>query len=134
MSDVLIKVFVDVLSALYSDSLEGNVYGFDTHLSHGSQGFGGQELVTSVHSGDKIFWSAISLECEAPITLSGVEFHSEEFSSVPVQQNGLHVMQMITPEITSLQPYTLHFTFGKHGKEMSLASGFTLCPIGESHV
>lgn len=134
MADVLIKVFVDVLSALYSDSLDGNVYGFDTHLSHGSQGFGGQDLVTLVSPGDQVFWSAISLECEAPITLSGVEFHSEEFASVPIHHNGLQMMQMITPEFTSPQPYTLHFTFGKSGKEMSMESGFTLSPIGDSHV
>ncbi len=128
MSKVLIKVFVDVLSALYSDSLEGNICGFDTNRFHGSQGFGGPELSTAVHAGDQVFWTPIALECEAPIALKGIEFQSPGFSASFVDRMDFHILQTTVPDFSTIEPYTLHFTFGNHGRTMQYPSGFTLRP------
>jgi hypothetical protein len=133
MSKVLIKVFVDVLSALYSGSLNGNICGFDTNRIHGSQGFGGQDLSTAVKPGDQVFWTPVSLECEAAISLTGIEFQTSSFSAAPLDPKGGHLFQLTVPEFSGIEPYTLHFTFGKHGKTMQFPSGFTLRPIEDHH-
>ena len=129
MSRVFIKVFVDVLSALYTDSLEGNICGFDSHRSHGSQGLGSPNLSTAVQPGDEVFWTAISLECEAHLVITRAEFTSPDFLAVPTKGNGWGVLQMTVPEISSPVPYSLNFTFGNNGKTMQYSRGFSLRPI-----
>lgn len=133
MSDGLVKVFVDVLSALHAQSLEGNIFGFDTNLASGSTGLGGPSLSTAVEPGDHLIWTAIPLECEAPVTLTGVEFTRPEFVPVLRKRAGVTTIRLIVPEFDTVEPYTLTFAFGRHGKVMHFTSGFTIRPIEAHH-
>lgn len=133
MSEVVIQVMVDVLSGLYADSLEGHVYGFDTNRPYGSEGMGGAQLATVVRPGDQIFWTPVTLECEAAIELAGIDFENSECIVEAHTAHGRRYLTMTVPDISKPEAYTMHFAVGRNGRTMSYPSGFTIRPMEEAH-
>lgn len=69
---VSITAVVDAVGALAQESLQGNLYMYDTNKTEGSTGFGTGELRTRVQSGDQLVWSVLALECEAFVAIDEI--------------------------------------------------------------
>jgi len=133
MADVVVRVFVDALSALYADSLQDSVFGFDSRRAFGSQGLGGPNMSTAVQEGDRIFWLAVSLECEASVHLQSIEFENPGLKASRVNVAGVSVFSMTVPELTSVEPYSVAICVGTNGKAMQHSSGFSIRPAEAVH-
>jgi hypothetical protein len=133
MADVVVRVFVDALSALYADSLEDSVFGFDSRRAFGSQELGGPNVSTAVQGGDRIFWLVVSLECEAFVHLHSIEFENPALVPTPVSVDGVSVFTLTVPTLTSVEPYSLDICVGTSGKTMRHSSGFSIRPAETIH-
>jgi len=133
MADVVVRVFVDALSALYADSLQDSVFGFDSRRAFGSQGLGGPNMSTAVQEGDRIFWLAVSLECEASVHLQSIEFENPALRATPVSVDGVSIFAMTVPELNSVEPYSIDICVGTSGKAMKHSSGFSIRPAEAVH-
>jgi hypothetical protein len=69
---ITIASVIDVVGALATDSLSGQVYFMDTNKSNGSTGQGTASLKTMVSKGDRLVWTVIFLECEAYAAIDNI--------------------------------------------------------------
>jgi hypothetical protein len=69
---ISISAVVDVVGALASGSLGGNLYLLDTNRDNGSTGAGTETLRTRVQAGDRVQWSVFALECEAYAAIADI--------------------------------------------------------------
>lgn len=74
---ISILVIVDVVGALASDTLDGNIYLIDNNQKNGSTDEGTDQLKTQVEVGDKILWNILPLEPEAFATVSDIVIDPE---------------------------------------------------------
>src|SRR5262245_48055164 len=74
---ISITAVVDVVGALATRSLHGNLYLLDTNRTGGSTDLGTEELKTRVQGGDQILWTVLPLECEAYASIDGIVIDKE---------------------------------------------------------
>ena len=72
MSQVVIKLAVDVVGALESQSMDGNVFAIDTNRRLGSLGNGTDGLQTAVSPGMGISWMIAMIECEVYASIENI--------------------------------------------------------------
>jgi hypothetical protein len=133
MADVFVKVFVDVLAALYEDSLHGNVFGFDTNVPYGSVGNGTSSLGTAVQPGDHVYWRAVPLECEATVQIEAVDFAGGDIKAELHDSNGFSYWSATVSDIPATTAYSLRLGIGRHGKVLEFNDRFTLRPMEVHH-
>ena len=134
MSQVTIKLMVDVVGALESGSLSGNLFAFDTHRRLGSQGIGTDALQTAVARGTRIMWVIAPLECEAFVSLEDIVIDravcEPELNSYP----GSSVTYWIgtVKKAAPLTSYDLVFSLGSHGRSMVHPARLALISLGKT--
>lgn len=129
MSDVIVKMFVDVLAALHHNSLPGHVHGFDSARPSGSAGQGTYAPRTRVREGDRVFWIPLSLECEAHIAIVSVDVGTGAQQPEPFPWRGATCWGLTATGLPPVLPYSLVFELGHLGRRLTLGSGPALvCP------
>ncbi|MCX6461371.1 MAG: hypothetical protein NTZ03_13825 [Actinobacteria bacterium] len=135
MTDVVIKMTIDVLAALHEDRLDGNMFAFDTARSAGSHGLGTSALATAVKPGDRLLWLLIPLECEAEATIDGISIpgmlaapRTETESSI-METSAWHCS---VGTIDEALPYSITLTLGRNGRELTLVDSLSLIPSSHS--
>jgi hypothetical protein len=73
---ISITAVVDVVGALATRGLSGNLYLLDTNKTGGSTGIGTEELKTKVKKGDQLLWTVLPLECEAYASIDDIMIDS----------------------------------------------------------
>ena len=63
---------VDIVGALSTETLEGNIYFMDTNKAGGSKDLGTESVKTAVKKGDRVIWGVQALECEAFAAIHGI--------------------------------------------------------------
>lgn len=74
---ISICAVVDSVGTLATRSLSGNLYLYDTNKTEGSDGFGTEQLRTRVSAGDQLLWSVLALECEAYVSIDGIDIDAD---------------------------------------------------------
>jgi hypothetical protein len=74
---ISISAVVDVVGALATRSMSGNLYLLDTNRAGGSTGIGTEELRTKVQEGDQLLWTVLPLECEAYVSIDDIVIDRE---------------------------------------------------------
>ena len=69
---ISVNAVVDVVGALATGGLSGNLYLLDTNRRNGSTGIGTEELKTMVKKGDQLVWTVLPLECEAYVSIHNI--------------------------------------------------------------
>lgn len=77
MRQITIRLVVDVVSVLETESLTRHLFMFDNNRLHGSIDQNTSHLATAVAPGDQIIWSVVPIECEAYAALSAVDVPAE---------------------------------------------------------
>jgi len=92
---ITIASVIDVVGALATDSLSGQVYFTDTEKASGSTGHGTENLKTMVSVGDVLVWTVTFLECEAYAAIDEIIIdkkysnHKRRFMKVQMSPTGL---------------------------------------------
>lgn len=115
---VVVKLFVDVLAALYQGQLAGNVFGFDSNRPYGSSGQGGDRTATVVHPGDQLLWSSLSLECEAFVDIVAIRVPG---AAATVRQfQGSQFWSTRVPPLAGPTHYRVSLELGHIGRRLDL--------------
>lgn len=77
MSTVNVLIAIDVGLALSQQNLNSCVYMVDTNGYIGSNGEGGSELQTTCVNGQTIIWTAVSIDPNLPVTISGFSSNND---------------------------------------------------------
>ncbi|MDI2126449.1 hypothetical protein [Yinghuangia seranimata] len=112
---ISITAVVDCVGALASDSMQGNLYFYDTNKAGGSAGFGTEALRTKVSRGDQLLWGVLALECEAFVAIEGIEIDRDICEPVRKVYPGTDVAYWIgTVKKDTAQPipYLIRFQVG----------------------
>jgi hypothetical protein len=91
---ISILLVVDVVGALSSGALDGNIYLFDSNRRNGSTGEGTQELTTKLHAAKgevAVLWNIISLDPEAFVSISNIQTDSKYMDAVSHTYEGSDV-------------------------------------------
>jgi hypothetical protein len=130
MSQVAIKLVIDVVGALESGSMIGNIFALDTNRRGGSQGNGTDALQTAVSRGTKITWMIAPLECEAFVSLDGIV--AEKAVIEPLRQqfpgSSISYWSGTVKRVPRPTSYDLVFTIGSFGKQMVHTARLGLIP------
>ncbi|RJF75406.1 hypothetical protein D4Q52_09485 [Rhodopseudomonas palustris] len=128
MNTIAIVSVVDVVGALAANDLTGSFYLFDDNKSKGSRDEGTEALQTRVSKGDQVVWTSIPLECEAYISISGVEIDKKYKDYCDVRKdvypgtNVVYWLGEIRKELDGPIPYTLKFKLGSHKGEFAIST------------
>jgi len=121
---ISIRAVIDVVGALATGSLSGNLYLLDTNRANGSTGIGTESLRTRVRKGDQVLWTALPLECEAFASIEDIvvdkEFCMVESRTYP----GTDVSYWIgtVKRDTEIATYYIKFKLGTRMEAMTTAS------------
>lgn len=128
MNTIAIVSVVDVVGALAANTLAGSFYLFDDNKSRGSLDEGTEVLKTKVFKGDQVVWVSIPLECEAYISISGIEIDKKYKDYCDVKKevypgtNVVYWLGDIKKELDGPIPYTLKFKLGSHKSDLAISS------------
>lgn len=128
MNTIAIVSVVDVVGALAANTLSGSFYLFDDNKSKGSLDEGTEALKTKVFKGDQVVWISIPLECEAYVSISGVEIDKKYKDYCDVRKdvypgtNVVYWLGDIKKELDEPIPYTLKFKLGSHKGDLAISS------------
>jgi hypothetical protein len=130
MSHVAIKLVIDVVGALETGSMNGNIFALDTNRRGGSQGNGTDALQTAVSRGTKITWMIAPLECEAFVSLDGIVADKAVIEPMRQQFTGSSISYWsgIVKRASRASSYDLVFTIGSFGKQMVHTARLGLIP------
>jgi hypothetical protein len=120
MSQVSIKLVIDVTGALQSGSLSGNIFALDTNRRGGSQGNGTDALQTAVSRGSEITWMISPLECEAFVSLDHIVTDKSVVETMRHQFPGTAISYWrgTVKRVAHPTSYDLVFTIGSFGRQM----------------
>src|SRR5580700_3280931 len=136
MDTIAIVSVVDVVSALAADTVAGSFYMVDNNKTKGSKDEGTEILKTKVRKGDQVVWISIPLECEAFVSITGIEIDKKfrEYcdlkKGVYPDTNVVYWLGDIKKELDVAIPYNLKFKLGSHQSDMATTSSPSL--IGET--
>jgi hypothetical protein len=121
---------IDVVGALATDSLDGQVYFMDTNKENGSKEQGTDQLKTMVSKGDRLVWIITPLECEA---YAAIEDITIDISYCKPERNfydGTNISYWVgtVKKNVSLLPYSIKFKVGTRDEPIATTS--SLCLIG----
>lgn len=137
MNTIAIVSVVDVVGALAANNLSGSFYLFDDNKRKGSLDEGTELLKTKVFKGDQVVWISIPLECEAYVSISGVEIDKKYKDYCDVRKdvypgtNVVYWLGDIKKELDGPIPYSLKFKLGSHKGDLATSNAPTL--IGDPH-
>jgi hypothetical protein len=138
MDTIGIVSVVDVVSALAAGTVAGSFYMVDNNKTKGSTDEGTEILKTRVRKGDQVVWISIPLECEAFVSITGIEIDKKfrEYcdlkKGVYPDTNVVYWLGDIKKELDVAIPYNLKFRLGSHEGDMATTSSPSL--IGETPV
>ncbi|MDB5655654.1 MAG: hypothetical protein JWQ94_3267 [Tardiphaga sp.] len=136
METISIISVVDVVGALAADMVAGSLYLVDNNKAGGSKDEGTEMLQTMVRKGDQVVWVSIPLECEAFISITGVEIdkkfreYCDPKKGVYPDTNVVYWVGEIKKDLDVAIPYTLKFRLGSRRGDMATTSFPAL--IGEA--
>lgn len=130
MSQVTIKLVVDVIGALENGSLAGNLYAFDTNRRAGSQDNGTDALHTAVTRGTHVTWMIATLECEAFVEIDDIKMDAALCEPERKSFPGSSIIYWSgrvkkTPQDAN---YDLVLNVGTHGRRMVHSATLALIP------
>lgn len=124
MKTISIMAVVDVVSALSHETLADNLYLVDDNRLGGSRGEGSAALQTKVAKGDRIVWTALTLECEAYGAIADIAV-DPAFCTVEKcayrDSNVVCWIGEVKKDIDQPLPYTLIFKLGSRSQLMAAA-------------
>lgn len=112
---VSIAAVVDVVGALATLGMHGNLYLYDTNKPVGSTGLGTEELRTKVRAGDQLLWSTFALECEAYVAIEDIAIDPAVCEPVRKVYPGTDVSYWIgtvKKDDVAATPYRITFRLG----------------------
>ncbi len=121
---ITIKSVVDVVGALAADTMNGNMYMYDTNKLNGSTGHGTEQLRTVVRKGDQVIWNALPLECEAYVGIDGIEIDKEFCDIEKKTYPGTDISYWIgtIKKDTKITAYHIRFKLGTREAPVTTAS------------
>ncbi len=129
---ITIGAVIDVVGALATDSLQGQIYFIDTNKENGSLGQGTEYLKTAVAKGDRVVWLVQPLECEAYAAIDDIIIDKDYCEPEKKVYEGTDVsfwVGTIKKDI-SMIPYSVKFKVGTRAE--SIGTNPTLCLVGQS--
>jgi hypothetical protein len=128
---ITIASVIDVVGALATDSLKGEVYFTDTEKANGSTGHGTDSLKTMVAAGDRLVWTVTFLECEAYAAIDEIIIDEKYCEPEKKVYEGTDVSYWsgIVKKNVSLVPYTIKFKVGT--RDESIATATPLYLVGK---
>lgn len=120
MRQITIRLVIDVVSALETETLTGHLYMFDNNRLHGSLNQNTGSLATAVAPGDQIIWSVVPIECEAYAALSAIDVPAEFCEVTKSTYPGTNVsywIGVVKQPVDDL-PYALTFELGTKSTTM----------------
>jgi hypothetical protein len=136
MQTIAIVSVVDVVGALADDTLTGSIYLIDDNKANGSTDEGSEVLKTKVKKGDQLVWVCVPLECEAYVSITGVEIdekyreYCDPKKAVYPGTNVVYWLGEITKELDVIIPYNLKFKLGSHKDDMATTASPSLIGDG----
>lgn len=114
MKTITIISLVDVVGALASGTIGGNLYLLDNNRLGGSSGEGTEVLKTMVNEGDQLVWTVMSLEPEAYASIDGILIDSDYCEPEQKTYEGSDVTYWVGKVKKKLQtvPYKLKVAVG----------------------
>ncbi len=132
MDTISIISVVDVVGALADDTLAGSFYLVDNNKGRGSRDEGTEILKTKVRKGDQVVWISIPLECEAFISITGVEIdkkfreYCDPKKGVYPNTNVVYWLGDIKKDLDIAIHYNLKFRLGRRSGDMVTTSSPSL--------
>lgn len=129
---ITITSVIDVVGALATDSLNGQVYFMDTNKANGSTGQGTESLKTVVEKGDKLVWLVTFLECEAYAAINKVLIPPEVCEPERNVYEGTDVAYWVgeVKDDVTLTPYSVQFKVGTRDEPITTESYLFLAGKG----
>lgn len=121
MATITIVTVIDVVGALATESIKGNIYLMDTNKQNGSWGQGTENLRTVAEKGDKLVWTVQSLECEAYASIEDILIDPEYCEPKKETYEGTDVtywVGTIKKDIKAI-PYQTRFRLGTREEPMA---------------
>jgi hypothetical protein len=127
---ITIASVIDVVGALATDSLNGEIYFMDTNKENGSKEQGTDQLKTMVSTGDRLVWTVTFLECEAYAAIDDIVIDKSYVEPKKEIYEGTDVSYWVgtIKKNVSFLPYSIKFKVGT--REESIATTSSLCLIG----
>lgn len=121
---ITIATVIDVVGALATDSLVGQVYFMDTEKASGSTGHGTESLKTMVSQEDVLVWTVIFLECEAYAAIDQIIIDNDYCEPEKKVYEGTDVSYWTAKVKKNVQsiPYTIKFKVGTRAEPISTAA------------
>ncbi len=129
---ITIASVVDVVGALATDSLRGQVYFMDTNKANGSQEQGTENLKTVVSNGDRLVWTVIFLECEAYAEIDEIIIDPSVCEPKKEIYEGTDVsywVGIVKKDVTYV-PYSIKFKLGTRAEPLATEPSLSL--VGKS--
>lgn len=125
MTDITIRLVIDVIGALESGVLAPNVYLFDNNRRGGSTGHGTAALDTSAAVGDRLIWTIAPMECGTYCEIAAIDL-PEALCTVKREvfagTNVSYWTGAVFGHVDDL-PYTIALGIGHYGLTMTLENG-----------
>lgn len=130
MSNVTIKLVVDVVAALDTGRLDGNLFAFDTHRRVGSRNIGTDALQTAVTRGTEIIWMIAPLECETFAAMEQIRIDPAVCEPQKQAFPGTSVSYWTgtVKKASAATCYDIVLELGSHGRTMAHTAKLGLVP------
>ena len=131
MSEVVIKLALDVVGALESQSMDGNVFALDTNRLLGSKKNGTDSLQTAVSRGTRVTWMVAMVECEVYAALEDIIIDKSIMQPAKQQFPGTSVSYWsgeVKSEVQAPIKYDLVFKIGSLKEPLVLSSKLGIIP------
>jgi hypothetical protein len=124
MKTITIASVIDVVGALATDSLSGQVYFQDSEKANGSTGHGTESLKTMVNKGDRLVWTVTFLECEAYAAIADIIIDRKYCEPEKKVYEGTDVAYWIgiVKEDVQEVPYNIKFLCGTRAEPIPTAT------------
>jgi hypothetical protein len=121
---IAIMAVVDIVGALATGSMKGNLYLLDTNRANGSTGLGTEELKTEVKKDDQLHWTVLPLECEAYVSIDDILIDKELCEPQQKTYPGTDITYWIgtIKKDVDVAPYHIKFKVGTRVDPMITAS------------
>ncbi|MEB3277593.1 MAG: hypothetical protein VKK42_01560 [Lyngbya sp.] len=128
---ITIASVIDVVGALATDSLNGQVYFMDTNKANGSTEQGTENLKTVVQKGDRLVWTVIFLECEAYAAIDDIIIDKDYCEPKKEFYEGTDVSYWIgtVKKDVTMTRYSVKFKVGTRAEPIETSS--SLCLVGQ---
>ena len=130
---IAIMAVVDMVGALATGSMSGNLYLLDTNGANGSTGLGTEELKTEVKKGDQLHWTVLPLECEAYVSIDDILIDKELCEPQQKTYPGTDVTYWVgtIKKDVDVAPYNIKFKVGTRVDPMTTTSTPFLVGVGK---